>query len=166
MINNPRVWLFVTQWTVACQAPLSMGFSRQEQWSGLPCPPPGDLPTQGSNPCLLCLLHWQVSSLPLSHQGVKVYFSPVFYQGECWWSGSFLCRKIQELGSFHFVNYIVCPPLTRSLESSLFNWEVEKEVGQSKWGLLWARPISSTYFSSFHSICQDLVTVRHPTELA
>ena len=38
------VRLFVTQWTVAHQAPLSMGFSRQEDWSGLPCPPPGDLP--------------------------------------------------------------------------------------------------------------------------
>ena len=38
------VQLFVTPWTVACQAPLSMGFSRQEYWSGLPCPPPGDLP--------------------------------------------------------------------------------------------------------------------------
>ena len=36
--------LFATLWTVACQAPLSMGFSRQEYWSGLACPPPGDLP--------------------------------------------------------------------------------------------------------------------------
>ena len=36
--------LFATPWTVARQAPLSMGFSRQECWSGLPCPPPGDLP--------------------------------------------------------------------------------------------------------------------------
>ena len=34
-------------WTIACQAPLSMGFSRQEYWSGLPCPPPGDLPAPG-----------------------------------------------------------------------------------------------------------------------
>ena len=39
-----RVQLFVTPWTVAPQAPLSMGFSRQEYWSGLPFPPPGDLP--------------------------------------------------------------------------------------------------------------------------
>ena len=38
------VWLFANPWTVACQAPLSMGFSRQEYWSGLSCPPPGDLP--------------------------------------------------------------------------------------------------------------------------
>ena len=52
-----------TLWTVAGQAPLSMGFSRQEFWSGLPCPPPGSwlnpssiFPIQGSNPGLLCLL--------------------------------------------------------------------------------------------------------------
>ena len=37
-------------WTAACQAPLSMGFSRQEHWSGLPCPPPGDLPDPGIEP--------------------------------------------------------------------------------------------------------------------
>ena len=42
-----HVPLFVTPWTVAYQAPLSMGFSRQEYWSGLPCPPAGDLPEQG-----------------------------------------------------------------------------------------------------------------------
>ena len=40
-------------WTVACQAPLSMGFSRQEYWSGLPCPPPGDLPNSGIKPASL-----------------------------------------------------------------------------------------------------------------
>ena len=37
------VQLFVASWTIACQAPLSIGFSRQEHWSGLPCPSPGDL---------------------------------------------------------------------------------------------------------------------------
>ena len=45
-----RVRLFATPWTVACQAPLSMGFSKQEHWSGLPCPPPGDLPDPGTEP--------------------------------------------------------------------------------------------------------------------
>ena len=39
-----------TPWTVALQAPLSMGFSRQEYWSGLPCPPPRDLPNSGIEP--------------------------------------------------------------------------------------------------------------------
>ena len=43
-----RVQLFLTPWTIPRQAPLSMGFSRQEYWSGLPCPPPGIFPTQGS----------------------------------------------------------------------------------------------------------------------
>ena len=44
------VQLFVTLWTIAHQAPLSMEFSRQEYWSGLPCPPPGDLPNPGIKP--------------------------------------------------------------------------------------------------------------------
>ena len=81
-----RVWLFVATWTVARQAPLSTGFSRQGYWTGLSFPTPGDLPdpgieptsltspakdchfllqeifpTQGLNPHLLCLLHcWQI----------------------------------------------------------------------------------------------------------
>ena len=52
-----NIWLFATLWTnpMDCsrQAPLSMGFPRQEYWSGLPFPPPGYLPHQGSNSCLL-----------------------------------------------------------------------------------------------------------------
>ena len=47
------VWLFVTLGTVACQAPLSMGFSRQESCSGLPCSPLGDLPNPGTEPTSL-----------------------------------------------------------------------------------------------------------------
>ena len=47
------VRLFVTPWTVAPQAPLALGFSRQEDWSGLPCPPPGDLPDPGIEPAFL-----------------------------------------------------------------------------------------------------------------
>ena len=52
---------------VATQAPL--GFPRQEYRSRLPFPTQGDLPHQQSNLCLWQLLHWQVDSLPLSHQG-------------------------------------------------------------------------------------------------
>ena len=55
------VQLFATLWTVACQVPLSMGFSRQEHWSGLPCPPPVDLPDPGIKPTSLAL---QADSLP------------------------------------------------------------------------------------------------------
>ena len=42
--------LFATLWTIVCQALLSMGFCRQESWSGLPCPLPGDLPDPGIEP--------------------------------------------------------------------------------------------------------------------
>ena len=97
----------VTPWTVARQAPLSMGFSRQEYWSGLPCSPPGDLPNPGIEPWSPAL---QADSLSLSHQGspsplhrklpvvkrcrcashscqvwVKLQLAFVFY---CWWSFS------------------------------------------------------------------------------
>ena len=61
-----HVWLFAMLWTVAWQAPLSMGFSRQEHWSGLPYPPPGDLPNSGidlGSPAL------QVDSLPAELPG-------------------------------------------------------------------------------------------------
>ena len=60
------VRLSATPWTVAHQVPLSMEFSRQEYWCGLPCPPPGDLPDTGIKPASLA---WQVDSLPLSQQG-------------------------------------------------------------------------------------------------
>ena len=46
------------------QVPLSIGFLRQEYWNELPFPSPGDLPYQGCNPYLLCLVHWQVDLSP------------------------------------------------------------------------------------------------------
>ena len=112
-----RVQLSVTPWTVAHQAPLSIAFSRQEYWSRLPFPSPGNLPnpgiesrspalqvdslpaepqgkpkntgvgcyfllqrifpTQGLNPRLLCLLHWQVGSLLLAPPGKPLYIKCV-----------------------------------------------------------------------------------------
>ena len=50
LLFSRSVLFFVTWWTLACKAPLSMGFSRQEYWSRLPCPPPGDLPNPGTEP--------------------------------------------------------------------------------------------------------------------
>ena len=77
--------------TVVCQAPLSMGFSRQEYWSGLPCPPPGDLPNPGANPCLWHLLHWQMGSWLLAPPG-----KPTVWIGE----GNAVCFK-RFYGLFH-----------------------------------------------------------------
>ena len=63
------VWFFATPWTVACQAPLSMGFSRQEYWSGLPFCSPRDLSDTGTNPYHLHLLRWLADSVQVSHLG-------------------------------------------------------------------------------------------------
>ena len=59
----------VNPWTVARQAPLSIGFLRQECWSGLPFPSPGDLPDPGTEPLSLAL---QADSLPTDQQGSPV----------------------------------------------------------------------------------------------
>ena len=84
-----RVRLFATPWTAACQAPLSMEFSRQEYWRGLPCLPPGDLPNPGiapssptlqadsllieppGKPCIFC-----TSPRPTSHSRVSASRRP------------------------------------------------------------------------------------------
>ena len=74
------VWLFVTPWTIACQVPLSVGFSKQEYWFLCPWNSPskntgchsllqGIFLTQGSN---LYLLHWQVDSLPLTTREAQI----------------------------------------------------------------------------------------------
>ena len=62
-----HVQFFATPWNVAYEAPLSMGFSMQESWSGLPFPSPGIFPTQGWNPGLL---HCRQTLYRLSHQEV------------------------------------------------------------------------------------------------
>ena len=68
------VWLFVSPWTGACQAPLFLGFSRQKYWSGLPFPPPRDPPTRVQT-CISCigrqiLYHWVTWDAP-----GDIYFS-------------------------------------------------------------------------------------------
>ena len=67
--SHSHVRLFATLWTVAYQAPLSMGFSRQYYWSGLPFPSPGDLPNPRSN---LSLPHCRQTLYCLSHQGIYI----------------------------------------------------------------------------------------------
>ena len=64
-----HVWLYVTLWTVARQGQLSMGFSREEYWSGLLCPPPGDLIDPGIEPMALMSPALAGSSLPLAYLG-------------------------------------------------------------------------------------------------
>ena len=67
-----HVWLFATLWTVARQAPLPMGFFRQECWSGLPFPSPGALPDPGIKLMSPAAPSLHMDSLPLSHPGSPV----------------------------------------------------------------------------------------------
>ena len=103
-----HVQLFVMLWTVVHQAPLSMGFSRQEYWSGLPFRSPGDLP----NPVikhLLCLLHWQAGSSPLAPPG-KLLASTVKCQTTS--KPRVLVLKTAHYGTsnfFHQKSYLIFP---------------------------------------------------------
>ena len=67
-----RVGLSETLWTVARQAPLSVGFSRQECWGGLSFPPPGDLPNPGIKPGSPVSLALQADSLPTEPSGKPI----------------------------------------------------------------------------------------------
>ena len=69
-----HVQLFASPWTVTCQASLSMGFSRQEHWNRLPCPPPGHLPHPGIKPALStshCIADRLFTTEPLEKPVVK-----------------------------------------------------------------------------------------------
>ena len=78
---SPELFLqiFATPWTIACKAPLSLGFSSQEYWSGLPFPPPGDLLDPGIKPIFPESPELQTHSLPLSHrESSKLKLYPLY----------------------------------------------------------------------------------------
>ena len=71
------VQLLATLWAIAHLAPVPVGFSRQEYWSGLPCPAPGDIPTPGIKPASPVAPTFQADSLPLNHSYDSIQFSLV-----------------------------------------------------------------------------------------
>ena len=82
-------------WTIPHQAPLSMGSSRQEYWSGLPFPSPRDLPNPGVKPTSPVALHWQADALPLSHVG-SPFVSLVYHYKHTWYK--YLSERYGDLG--------------------------------------------------------------------
>ena len=74
------VHLFATLWTVACQAPLFMAFSRQEYSSGSSCPSPGDLPDPGIKPIYLTFLALAVDFFTTSAIWEALYRTPIKFQ--------------------------------------------------------------------------------------
>ena len=97
-----HIQLFTTLWTVAPQAPLSMGFSRQEYWSGLPCPSPGDLPNSGNNLVSPASPALQVDSLAksnLSDYKRNIFPLPHLSADGCRLLSSFSLHSLVELPS-------------------------------------------------------------------
>ena len=105
-----HVLLFATPWTVALQAPLSMGFSRQEYWGGLPFLSPGDLPNPGIEPRSPAL---QADSLPdeppgkLAHSNLPIWSSLTVKRSENFQKGTgvAILRKLQF--RFYFTNVLI-----------------------------------------------------------
>ena len=77
MLVHGHAGLFATLWTAALQAPLSMGFSRQEYWSGLPFPPSEDLPDPGIEPRSLALQADSLPSEPPGKSAILYYHSMI-----------------------------------------------------------------------------------------
>ena len=98
-----HVQFYVTLWTVACQAPLSMGFFRQEYWSGLPFPPPGDLPSAGIKPTSLASPALQVDFFAAEPTGKPMHkhYSLPAHNYSFHFQSSFLLFKSQTLPYLH-----------------------------------------------------------------
>ena len=108
MSDSLRLWLFATLWTVAHQVPLSMGFSREKYWRGLPFPSPGDLPDPRIESVPLMSSLWQAGSLPL--------VPPVWenHWRFCWVLTTFLMKSIFQIVLWFspFDSTLGCTPLS------------------------------------------------------
>ena len=85
-----------------------MGFSRQEYWSGLSFPLQGIFPSQGSNPCLLCLLHWQAGSPPLAPPG-RLYTLHSRCSINFFWCGPFFLKSLLNLLQYCGLFFFLAP---------------------------------------------------------
>ena len=131
------VWLFVTPWTAALQAPLSMRFPRQEYWSGLPFPSPGDLPDPGLNLSLLLgkwiLYYWPFrEAQPLS----LLFVNP----------------EVASICPFHLVLKwptlsMQCMLKTSWRHSPQLQWVLPWQSLPCRWSLTWL-PVLSLYLST------------------
>ena len=126
------VQLFVTPWTVAHQAPLSVGFSKQEYWSGLPCPLPGDFPDTGIKPRSPTL---QANSLPSEPPGkpeVK-YTAWYFFQLQsskqvCWFPDTDIFKASRQKGLS--ISLTLCPDSYITGDTALFGgFQIEPAQG-------------------------------------
>ena len=103
-----HVQLFVTSWTVAHQAPLSMRFSRQKYWSGLSCPSPGDIPHPGAEPTAPVSTTLQADSLPTEPPGKQTHWFYSIHNGHI---AQKLCNLLRKTFYAYTEVQWVCRPL-------------------------------------------------------
>ena len=124
------VWLFTTSWTVAYQAPLSMGFARQEYWSALPFPSPGDLPDPGIEIRVPCLAGKFFTTEPLGNQILIISTSKVLLWGLKGFIYILVAQKVKRL------------PTMQETQVQSLGWEdlLEKEMAMHSSILAWQTP--------------------------
>ena len=122
-----HVWLFVTPWTVACQASLSMRFPRQEYWSGLPFPSPGYLPNPGSL-AFPALAGWFFTTDPPAKPRVALWFQKrKSYLFKLVWIGFCLWHVLSHLVPVTTLHSAIMIPILRWA-----NWSPERLSNLSK----------------------------------
>ena len=150
-----RVQLFAISWTIACQAPQSMGFSRQEYWSGLPRPPPGDLPHPGMEPMSLtstCIgrqvpYHWchLASHLYLLLHCINFYISHKnLWMILLYTSERMTIRKVNEI----FMERILTIKIPKMADKET----MDRNDHLGKWGdAIWLRKVHDFPWNNWHN---------------
>ena len=160
-----HVRLFGTPWTIAHQSPLSMGFSRQEYWSGLPCLPPGDLPNSGTEPESPAL---QAYSLPSEPPGKLLYIqhSPTKFSRPASVFLTNMARRLQPplfSSVFPPMNYVLFPysvcSFSFSLSTHIITFQRSFHISLGKAYLTTIIPANLTSFS-----CAQLQYFSFPHE--
>ena len=131
-----HVLLFATLWTLDHQAPLSMGFSRQEYWSGLPCPPPGDLPNPG------------IELMSLTSPALAGRF---FTTSTTW--------ETLDITAFNFLHYMLIEGRRRRGDRRWDGWM----ASPTRWTWVWARS-GSWWWTGQPDVLQSMGSQRATTE--
>ena len=159
-----RVWLFATLWTVAHQAPLSMGFSRQEFWSGLSRPPPEDIP----DPLIKLASLTSPALAGRFFTTSATWESPWEIVNHCYY-----CFEPLSFGTICYTaidNWYVCLPevsLSKSLRHFSLYWAHFRVVSSRRDPVTWAEKkiiVNSSYQQAGYHILSQIITSHHDSQ--